>query len=152
MGKRKARETEESTTTMTEPQSEGGETSAANNGAFEPYDTKKEAVRTILEQEGYDLSPAEIAERVEARFGIKGMSYNAAASHKSSITKGMDGGKKRTGKKRGRKPRVKTADAAVESAPRPSPSEKHIEDIKTLKQLIRRHGVPWIHDILDLLS
>jgi len=150
MGKsRKTRAGEESTATATDPQPEG-EASASNGTNSEASPKKKQMVKQILDEMGYNLSPKDIQDQMLSRHGIR-LSYNAAASHKTSITKDMGGGRKRSGKKRGRKPRAER-EAAVEAAPRTSASDRQIEDIKTVKQLIRRHSAEWVRDILDLLS
>src|SRR5262249_7995284 len=122
--------------------------------------TKKEAVRRSLAKLGQDAKPALIRADIKERFGIE-MTPAHITTTKGELRRQAAKGKAAPRRPPGRPPKAKAeADPAQRHPPAPAPAERGsstgatvlLEDIQTLKSLVKRVGADHLKTLIDLLS
>jgi hypothetical protein len=112
--------------------------------------SKMDAVREALRQLGWDAKPAQIQGFIKEKFGVE-MTLDHISNYKSDIRK-----KSGKGKKRGRKPGPKPG-AAAAAAPKVGANSRRrshlpVQDIETLRRLLREYEPGSLKAMIDVLS
>jgi hypothetical protein len=144
--------TRKKATSTTEPAA--SQTKAAPEARSESGLTKREAVRRVLEQHGKKTMPPDICKYVKEQYGL-----DLTVAHASNIKSTL--GKKRRGRRRGGR-RLAAGKAQAESPAESTAVAKSsnskgqgglsVQDVETVKALVRRVDAGALHSLIDVLK